>query len=39
MKNKDTEVRVIFNEDGKSIYEILEEYIYEYIKKRIDDGI
>lgn len=39
MKNKDTEVELVFNEDGISIYKILEDYIYEYIKKRIEDGI
>lgn len=37
MKNKDTEVELIFNDNGKSLNEILEEIIINYIKSKLED--
>ena len=38
MKNKKSEVINIFNEDGQSLEELIEEILYNYIREKIDNG-
>ncbi len=38
MKNKKSEVINVFNENGKTLEELIEEMLYNYIREKIDNG-